>query len=89
MKKKVALYKSVKLGFTYVDEYSTYAGREDRVRVSEVELIEFTEIDRAAVINKEIDALKAAKTSLLADAQIKANQFDEKIQELLAIEGAK
>ena len=48
--------------------------------------VEFMMIADEDQLNNEISALKAERCELLANAQVKANVIDDRIQKLLAIE---
>lgn len=47
--------------------------------------VAITFVDGNQILNNKIDALRAEKQKTLADAQVKANELEAKIQKLLAI----
>lgn len=47
--------------------------------------ITVTVIDEPSIVSNKIDALRATKTSVLAEAQAKATELESQIQKLLAI----
>lgn len=47
--------------------------------------VEVTLIDKTEMVENKVESLKAQKTSILAEAQMKVTQIEEQIQKLLAI----
>jgi len=51
--------------------------------------VEFDTLSKVDLVNNEITTLRRVKEKILSDSQCQANQIDDKIQKLLAIEGPK
>ena len=55
------------------------------IRVSESIDVDFEMLPQSDLVNAEVDALKEMVVETLANAQIKVNAIEDKIQSLLAI----
>ncbi len=81
---KVALFKNTRLGFqTLGDE--AMARIDDYMRLTEYSDVQFIPIDNAEILAKEAALLVELKNKTLSDAKLKVRDFDEKINNLLAL----
>ena len=82
--RRIALFKNIEFGFS-APHCSSAENSEDYIRVSEYVDVEFPLLAREDIVTKQVNALKQAKKSVQAEAQIKVTTIDRQISELLAL----
>jgi hypothetical protein len=74
----------------YIETYDSTYHYESRVLVETREVdIPLPIVDRKQIVLAAIEKLREEKNKVLAEAQLKANAFDDKIQKLLCLEAPK
>ena len=84
---KIALYKGITYDTEIILQHNQYTDEDDSefVRISEVMEVDFVILKNEEVVNKQIAILEKAKTDIQAKTQIKLNELDRRIGELLAL----
>ena len=86
MKKTTAVYALNGHGEHIMECYDYLSEDKDWTILTEPQEVTFIERDHADVVLDKVDALKAKKTKLQADANRKIAVVDDEIQKLMAIE---
>ena len=80
---KLVLTKNTEFDYTTVCKVNVLP--DDHIVISKVLDVEFELLSDADIVNAEIGALKELAKGTLADAQVRVNAIEDKIQSLLAI----
>ena len=81
---KIVLVKSIEHDYTSIWEHGEMP--EGYIIVSNPINVEFEMLPEGDLVNAEVELLKEAKREVFAQAQIRANAIEDKIQSKLAIE---
>lgn len=85
IKKEVAIYKNLGHGSEILLEGRRRYDSDSLVRITEYADVEFKPLKGERVIGDQVKALKNMKSKFQAEAQVTANEFDRRINELLSI----
>ncbi len=81
---KIAKFKCIEHGFESID--SEQIERLDGyVRLTKYIDVEFVSLEHNCIAEKEANILKGVKKKIQADVQVKLNEIDRRISELLAL----
>ncbi len=81
---KLAIFKSIEHGFNTIDD-EDFESINRYVRISEFVDVEFPLLPKGDLVVKEVSLLREAKKKIQAETEIKLNNVDRKIGELLAL----
>ncbi len=81
---KIAKFKSIEHGFESIDSESIEK-LNGYVRMTKYVDVEFLSLERNFIAEKEANILNDVKKKIQADAQVKLNEIDRRISELLAL----
>jgi len=82
---KVYVYWNTRYGFLSLDHRDIFDG-EDYILLGTSEEITVPLISREDAVNKQVEALRAERQRVLAESQRRADEIEQQIQSLLAIE---
>ncbi len=83
---KVYVYWNTRYGFLTLDHRDIFEDASDYILLGTSEEITVPLIAREDAINKQVEALRAERQRVLAESQRRADEIEQKIQSLLAIE---
>ncbi len=81
---KIAKFKSIEHGFESIDSESIEK-LNGYVRMTKYVDVEFVSLKYNCIAEKEANILKDVRKKVQADAQVKLNEIDRRISELLAL----
>ncbi len=81
---KLAIFKSIEHGYQTIDD-EDFESINGYIRISEFVDVEFPLLPTGDLIAKEVSLLRDEKKKIQAETEIKLNNVDRKIGELLAL----